>query len=167
MDDEDTVDESGFTSEELAEVGRYAIVIEWSTENDAFIVSVPDLPGVHTHGATREEAATMGDDLIATVLSANRDSGRPIPLPRFSALNAFSPPAYDAERIRQIRNRLGILESEFAEILNVSLETVRAWEQGLRSPNGAALRLLDLAERHPEVLTEASFQPLRRWERAT
>lgn len=165
MDDEDVANQSGFTPEELAEAGRYAIVIEWSTENDAYIVSVPDMPGFHTHGATREEAATMGDELIATILTANCDLGRPIPPPRFSALHAFTPPAYDAERIRQLRKRLGILESEFAEILNVSLDTVRAWEQGLRSPSGAALRLLYLAERHPEVLTEASFQPLRRWDR--
>jgi DNA-binding transcriptional regulator YiaG len=163
MDDEDTIDQSGFTPEELAEAGRYAIVIEWSTENDAFIVSVPDMPGFHTHGATREEAATMGDDLIATLLLADRELGNQIPSPRFSALNAFVPPANDAERIRQIRKRLGLLERQFAEILNVSLETVYAWEQGLRTPNGAALRLLDLAERHPDLLTEASFQPPRRW----
>jgi len=160
---EETVDREGFSSEELAEAGRYAIVIEWSTENNAFIVCVPDMPGIHTHGATREEAAAMGDDLIATVLASDRDWGIGSPSPRFSALNPYASPAYDAERVRSIRKRLGILESEFAELLNVNLDTVRAWEQGLRTPNGAASRLLDLAERHPELLTEASFQPLRRW----
>lgn len=160
---EKAVDQEGFSPEELAEAGRYAIVIEWSSEDGAFIVSVPDMPGLHTHGATREQAAMMGDDLIATVLASDRGRGLPSPLPRFSALNPYVPPAFDAERIRRIRKRLSILDSEFAELLNVSLDTVRAWEQGSRTPNGAAARLLDLAERHPDLLTEASFQPLRRW----
>jgi hypothetical protein len=32
---------------------------------------------------------------------------------------------------------------------------VRAWERGEREPEGATLRLLELAEKHPEVLAEA------------
>ena len=35
---------------------RFAQIIEWSPEDDAFVVSVPDIPDLHTHGATREEA---------------------------------------------------------------------------------------------------------------
>jgi putative transcriptional regulator len=38
--------------------------------------------------------------------------------------------------------------------LNVSAETVRAWEQGKREPDGAALRLLQIAEQHPEWIME-------------
>jgi len=36
--------------------------------------------------------------------------------------------------------------------LNVSVKTVQAWEQGLRTPEGATLRLLEIAERNPEIL---------------
>lgn len=32
---------------------------------------------------------------------------------------------------------------------------VRSWEQGVRTPDGASSRLLDIAERHPEALLSA------------
>ncbi len=66
---------------------HYAIVIEWSAEDDAFVVSVPDFPEIHTHGATREKAATMANEVIALTLAASRQTGRVVPLPTFSALH--------------------------------------------------------------------------------
>ncbi len=66
---------------------HYAVVIEWSAEDDAFVVSVPDFPEIHTHGATREEAATMANEVIALTLAAARQTGRTIPPPTFSALH--------------------------------------------------------------------------------
>jgi len=33
--------------------------------------------------------------------------------------------------------------------------TIRAWEQGKREPGGATRRLLEVAERHPEVILDA------------
>jgi len=64
------------------------------------------------------------------------------------------PPAYSAERITAIRQRLALSQRLFAGSLHVSLPTVRAWEQGTRKPEGAALRLLEIAETHPELLAE-------------
>jgi DNA-binding transcriptional regulator YiaG len=47
-------------------------------------------------------------------------------------------------------------------MLNVSQSTVRAWEQGAREPEGATLRLLEVADKHPEVLVEAiGTKPVR------
>ena len=40
----------------------------------------------------------------------------------------------------------------FALLLNVSVETERAWEQGRRTPEGSALRLLQVADASPAVL---------------
>ncbi len=57
------------TAADAAEALRYALVIEWSAEDDAFVVSVPDFPGLHTHGATREDAAVMGTEAIALWLA--------------------------------------------------------------------------------------------------
>ncbi len=65
------------------------------------------------------------------------------------------PPAYAAERIRALRLRFGFNQRSFARVLNVSDQTVRAWEQGINTPSGASLRLLELAERYPEVLRAA------------
>src|SRR5688572_20590213 len=52
-------------------------------------------------------------------------------------------------RIRAIRDRLELSQSVFSDLLNVSLSTVRAWEQGQRVPQGPSLRLLQLAEHDP------------------
>jgi DNA-binding transcriptional regulator YiaG len=57
--------------------------------------------------------------------------------------------------IRAIRDGLGLSQVVFAQILNVSPATVRAWEQGQREPDGASLRLLEIAERAPEALLGA------------
>jgi transcriptional regulator with XRE-family HTH domain len=40
----------------------------------------------------------------------------------------------------------------FASIINVSVNAVESWEQGVRRPREATLKLLAVAERHPEVL---------------
>jgi predicted RNase H-like HicB family nuclease/DNA-binding XRE family transcriptional regulator len=154
----DRVDRSDLTAEELAEARRYSISIEWSAEDDAFIVSVPDLPGVHTHGATREEAAAMGDEVIAVSLTAMRRRGRPIPPPSPYSGSEMDdqPPAFTAKRIGQIRLNLNASQEEFAQLLNVSLATVRAWGQGVWPPDGAAERLLSITERHPEIVRESA-----------
>jgi putative transcriptional regulator len=69
---------------------------------------------------------------------------------------AEAPPAptYTSARIARIRDGLRLSQVVFAMALNVSPETVRAWEQGKREPDGAALRLLQIAEQHPEWIME-------------
>lgn len=63
-------------------------------------------------------------------------------------------PAYSGARVAQLRARLKLSQPVFAKALNVSAATVRSWEQEKRAPNGAALRLLQVAERHPKVILE-------------
>ena len=63
-------------------------------------------------------------------------------------------PPYSSARIARLRARLALSQTVFAKALNVSAETVRSWEQGKRTPDGAALRLLQVAERHPAVILE-------------
>ena len=142
------------TESDTAAALRYALVIEWSDEDGAFVVSVPDIPRLHTHGPTREEAATMGNEAVALWLAGARETGIRIPPPSYSALR-HRPATPDAGRIRQIRQRLELSQQAFADILNVSVSTVRSWEQGVRTPDGASIRLLDIAERHPETLLSA------------
>lgn len=45
-------------------------------------------------------------------------------------------------------------QTQFAALLGVSVRTLQEWEQGRRSPSGAAKTLLRVAETHPEVLRE-------------
>jgi hypothetical protein len=48
--------------------------------------------------------------------------------------------------------RYDLSQSEFAALLGVSVKTLQNWEQGRRSPHGAARVLLHVAEKHPDVL---------------
>lgn len=72
------------------------------------------------------------------------------------------PPAYTAQQIRLLRKRLNVSQPIFAGMLNVSGSTVRAWEQGQREPDGPSLRLLQIAERHPDTLLGHVASPGRR-----
>jgi predicted RNase H-like HicB family nuclease len=67
---------------EWEKVRRYAMVIEWSDEDQLFLVSIPDFPGAHTHGRTRAEAAAMGEEVIALLLDGE---AKPPPA-RFTAM---------------------------------------------------------------------------------
>lgn len=64
------------------------------------------------------------------------------------------PPFYPPYLVRELRQRLSVSQTIFAQMLGVSASTVRAWEQGKREPEGPAARLLQLADRHPHVLVE-------------
>lgn len=72
---------------------------------------------------------------------------------------AEPPPWYAGFQIRDIRQTLSVSQQVFAQMLNVSASTVRAWEQGKREPEGPARRLLQIAESHPEVLMAAVRDP--------
>ncbi len=64
---------------------RYSMVIEWSDEDKASIVTVPELPGCVTLGETYEKAIQQGQDAIDSWLDAQYASGCPIPPPRIYA----------------------------------------------------------------------------------
>lgn len=55
----------------------------------------------------------------------------------------------------QARQGTGLSQAEFAEALQISKRTLQEWEQGRRSPSGAAQALIRIAKRHPEVVREA------------
>jgi putative transcriptional regulator len=65
------------------------------------------------------------------------------------------PKPMSSAEIARIRKQLNYSQSIFARVLNVSTKTIQAWEQGARVPSDAALKLLTIAKKHPEVLLEA------------
>ena len=75
------------TAEEYAAAKPYALVIEWSDVDGVFIATAPDIRGCRTHGATRDEAARMGEEAIAMVLASRASHGIAPPEPRFTALD--------------------------------------------------------------------------------
>ena len=56
-----------------------------------------------------------------------------------------------AKYARRVRQRLGLTQQELSQRIDVSLETIRNWEQGKRSPTGAAKALLRVLDRAPEA----------------
>jgi len=61
---------------------HYSMVIQWSDEDQAYVVSVPVFPGNHAHGGTYEEAARQGQDLIESLIMWTQQDGKPLPAPR-------------------------------------------------------------------------------------
>jgi putative transcriptional regulator len=55
----------------------------------------------------------------------------------------------------EARQSAGMSQAEFASALHISKRTLQEWEQGRRSPSGAAQALVRIAKRHPDVLKEA------------
>ncbi|PHS39838.1 MAG: transcriptional regulator [Sulfurovum sp.] len=53
---------------------------------------------------------------------------------------------------KKIRSKFHLTQNEFAKMLNISVATLRNWEQGRRRPEGPARVLLNVANRNPEVL---------------
>ena len=60
-----------------------------------------------------------------------------------------------AKFARRVRWRLGFSQAEFAKRIDVSLDTIRNWEQGKRSPTGAAKALLRVLDKAPEAALAA------------
>ena len=52
------------------------------------------------------------------------------------------------------RQAANLTQKEFAQLLNVSVDSIQDWEQGRRSPRGAAVTLLRVAHDYPEILEE-------------
>ena len=55
-----------------------------------------------------------------------------------------------AKFARRVRKRLGLTQLEFSQRIDVSLDTIRNWEQGKRCPTGAAKALLKVLNKSPE-----------------
>ena len=65
---------------------------------------------------------------------------------------------YTEEQLLAIsaRKSVNLTQRQFAELLDVSIDAVQDWEQGRRSPRGAAKTLLKIAQSHPDVLEEVA-----------
>jgi putative transcriptional regulator len=90
----------------------------------------------------------MNDNLFAELLESVREGGailrgQQVPARKFEI---------KAPDVKQIREQYKLSQSEFAALLGVSIKTVQNWEQGRRTPHGAARVLLQVASRHPAAV---------------
>jgi putative transcriptional regulator len=58
--------------------------------------------------------------------------------------------------VADVRKRTGLSQSEFARLMGVSVRTLQEWEQGRRSPSGAAKTLILVAAKNPSVLVNVA-----------
>ena len=71
---------------------RYSILIQWSDEDDAFLVSLPEwqdrLIGFAGQGSTYEEALAVGRTAIEQLVSIAQEDGQPLPVPQAPSIAA-------------------------------------------------------------------------------
>lgn len=64
------------------------MLIQWSGDDECFIVTLPEFGDAKTHGDTYEEAVQMGKDLIESFFIWYEQDGKPLPEPRMFVDNA-------------------------------------------------------------------------------
>lgn len=61
---------------------KYEIIIYWSSEDEAFIAEVPELPGCMAHGDTPEDALKNAKEAIQLWIDVAKEFGDTIPEPK-------------------------------------------------------------------------------------
>lgn len=61
----------------------------------------------------------------------------------------------EVNEVVEARQGTGLSQAEFASALSISKRTLQEWEQGRRSPSGAAQALIRIARKHPKIVREA------------
>jgi len=63
---------------------------------------------------------------------------------------AVQRPVYDGETVQETRKQMRASQAVFARFLGVSVQTVRAWEQGENVPSDIAKRFMDEIRHNPD-----------------
>lgn len=70
---------------------QYSMVIQWSSEDECYVVYVPDFEAYFmqpcTDGETYEEAASQGRDVIESMIYWLQEDGVPLPEPKVFAMD--------------------------------------------------------------------------------
>ena len=90
--------------------------------------------------------ATPGEALGLKLLQSVRE---------MKASRAARVTVVEPNEVVQARQGTGLSQAQFAEALSISKRTLQEWEQGRRSPSGAAQALIRIARKHPEIVREA------------
>jgi len=103
----------------------------------------------------RKKQQQMSDELFGELMQSLDQALR---YSRGEQINARTtvlpapPEPMSRQEIIRLREQFNCSQAVFARLLNISIKTLQAWEQGVRVPSDAALKLLRIAKRHPEAL---------------
>ena len=87
------------------------------------------------------EKELINRDLERDVWQEALDAVKSIKSGQVGALRTVEVPA-----VVEARNRTGLSQQKFAELLGVSVRTLQDWEQGRRHPSKAAVSLIQIAK---------------------
>ena len=68
------------------------------------------------------------------------------------AVKVFKP---EEVNVSELRRNMGMTQEQFAARFGFSVATLRHWERGDRTPQGASLVLLNVIKRAPDAVTSA------------
>lgn len=94
-----------------------------------------------------ERKSMTGEELGEKLLQSIRE---------MKAGNASRTTQIAPNEVAAARLKTGLSQTQFAQALHISARTLQEWEQGRRSPSGAAKALIGIAFKHPEVIAESS-----------
>jgi antitoxin HicB len=60
---------------------HYSVIIQWSSEDRLYVVTLPEWGGCHTHGATYEEAAKNAREVLQVLIEDEKSAGNELPTP--------------------------------------------------------------------------------------
>ncbi len=63
-------------------MAHYSMNIQWSEEDNAFIVSLPEFPEAKTHGSNYQEAVKNGAEILELLIESYQQQGKPLPAPQ-------------------------------------------------------------------------------------
>ena len=90
----------------------------------------------------------MSDEMFAELLQSVKEAVL-IEKGEIPPTRVFEIEPLDSAKIRSKTNKT---QEEFASMLNISIGTLRNWEQGRRKPDGAALSLLKIVSANPQYV---------------
>lgn len=62
---------------------HYSIIIQWSDEDECFVVSLPEWGEFcHTHGDTYEEALKNAQEVLELLIESSLEDGEALPKPK-------------------------------------------------------------------------------------
>ena len=61
---------------------RYSMLIQWSDEDQVYVVTLPEFDGCLTHADTYEDAAKNGREVLELLIETHQADGRPLPEPQ-------------------------------------------------------------------------------------
>ena len=75
------------------------MLIQWSDEDEVFIVTLPEFDNARTHGETYEQAVRQAMDFIESLIMWYGQDGKALPQPRLFASSQRIRPAAAMKRL--------------------------------------------------------------------